>query len=99
MLGERAGGDLAGHPRVAEDVALLEQSREDSEVGAEMVDPERGVDHDHCTSGGASRAWPRPGSLPPRRTRRGALSRSINALSASRISAAWGKCRSLPPLG
>src|SRR5260370_24871415 len=51
---------------------------------AKMVDPDGRIDQDHAEAdrrrGGASR----PGSLPPRRASRRALSRSMRALSASR---------------
>lgn len=55
-------------------------------MGAQVIDPHRGVHQDHfrpdCRRGGVSTS----GSLPPSRAKRRALSRSMSALRASRTS-------------
>ena len=69
-----------------ENLAIIEEARQDRIAVAEMVDPDRAVDQDHAASDRRRGATAASGSEPPRRTRRAALSRSISAFSASRTS-------------
>jgi hypothetical protein len=52
-----------------------------------VIDPHRRIDQNHFLAIRRRRGALRLGSLPPKRASRRAASRSINALSASRISA------------
>jgi hypothetical protein len=83
-IDQSAQRQLPDNERMAAYAALLQQPHQGRVAAAEMVDPDRCVGKDHgsslrrgisCTSG----------SLPPNRARRRALSRSMGALSASRI--------------
>ena len=65
----------------------LEQTCEGLVANPQMIDPNRGIDEDQAGSGRRRGAFARSGSLPPMRASRRALSRSINALSASRMRA------------
>jgi hypothetical protein len=53
-------------------------------AGPQMVDPNRGIDQDHPGIGRRRAGACSPGSLPPKRASRRALSRSIKAFNASR---------------
>src|ERR1039458_4342207 len=88
-MGQVAQGKLSGDPGVSQDGVVVEQIGEDGVSGAQVVDPQRGIDQDH-------RAWLRrlgtpfrAGSVPPSRARRLALSLSTRARSASRTSAVF----------
>lgn len=70
--------------RMRENHSGIEQAGEHLITRAKMIDPNRGVNQDHLEPGRRRGGAPRPGSLPPRRANRRALSRSIRALSASR---------------
>ncbi|MDW5593093.1 hypothetical protein VSS74_02005 [Conexibacter stalactiti] len=85
-VGER---EFADDARVREDGAVVEQAGERVVAVTEEVDPDGGIDEDHCGSLRRRRTSSSAGSLPPRRARRRALSRSISAPSASRTSAVF----------
>jgi hypothetical protein len=90
-LPQSAERQLAGHERVAEDLCPLEQPAKRIVAGAQMVDPDGGIDQDQRERGRRRGIDFRFGSLPPRRAKRRALSRSINALSASRTRADFSR--------
>ena len=68
--------ELADHPRVDQDVAVLQQFGKLGVAGAEVVDPDRGVDEDQPGARRLEISFT-PGSLPASRDSRRALSRSI----------------------
>ena len=84
-LTQVAQSELADNEWMCQRCASFEQLRKGRVTVAEMLDPNRRIDQDHAPAdrrlGGALRS----GSVPPRRAKRRALSRSISALSASRI--------------
>jgi len=67
-----------------ENLPAVEQLPERMIRGPQMVDPDRGINQDHSRASRRRGAAARSGWLPPNRASRRALSRSINALSASR---------------
>src|SRR4051812_20631101 len=67
-----------------EDPARLQQLGQFIVAALEMVDPDRRIDEDHARLGRRRGTGERSGSVPPSRASRRALSRSINALKASR---------------
>jgi hypothetical protein len=69
-----------------EDDAAAKQLGQRSIAVAEVVDPNRGVDEDHWLAARRRGIGVSAGSVPPRRARRRALSRSIRALRPSRTS-------------
>src|SRR3974390_2072693 len=69
---------------MGQDLVVVEESDKGLVAPAEMVDPNRRVNQDHFRAVRRRRGVFRRGSLPPKRAKRRALSRSINALSASR---------------
>ena len=81
-LPQAAEGDLANHKGMSEDETVFEKALERRLLFAEMIDPDRAIDKDHCIAGRRRGAGSRPGSVPPRRARRRALSRSIKACKA-----------------
>lgn len=78
---------LANNERMREDFLRLKQLRQRGIAASEVIHPNRRISQNHFCGirrrGAAfSRRW-----LPPKRAKRRAASRSINALSASRTSA------------
>jgi hypothetical protein len=78
--------ELAGDPWMTEYVASLEHRGKQLVAAAEMIDPDAGVDQDHRAGGRRRGIATRSGCVPPSLARHRALSRSINAVSASRTS-------------
>src|SRR5262249_54597333 len=79
-----AQGDLADDKGVRQNQARIQQRGKRMVAGSQVIDPDGSVDQDHAGDGRRRRGAFRLGSVPPRRASRRALSRSINALSASR---------------
>lgn len=78
---------FASNKWMGENAPLLEEIGQGCIAFAQRVDPDGCIDENHAGSVCRRRTGFRSGSLPPSRASRRALSRSINALSASRISA------------
>jgi hypothetical protein len=81
-------GDFTDDERMDRHATAVQEFDERGVVPAQVVDPDGGVDRDHAPAGAPARAS-RSGSLPPRRARRGALSRFI--LKALKIAVRRGK--------
>lgn len=86
-LTQIADGKLTDHEGMRQDSFVLKETSEGAVSGAQVIDPDGGVDQDHVDSGRRRGATSKLASLPPKRANRRALSRSINALSASRTKA------------
>jgi hypothetical protein len=86
-LPETAESEFTRHEGMPEDPSAIEEPAERRIASPQVVDPDRCVDQDHSGFGRRLGGPDSSGSLPPRRASRRALSRSINALSASRTSA------------
>jgi hypothetical protein len=76
---------FADHEGMHHNLTPLEKIAEGFVAGTQMVDPNGSIDQDHAFSDRRRRTGLRSGSLPPKRAKRRAASRSINAFSASRI--------------
>ncbi len=82
--GER---ELADDERMNQHAFGFQQGRKRRIAGPNVVDPHLSVDKNHAGSDGRRGTDSRSGSVPPRRASRRALSRAINARSASLTSA------------
>jgi len=85
-LPKAAQRQLPNNERMGKNLPLAEWSAKGGIIVTKIIDPDGSIDQDHAGSGrrrGAASLW---GSVPPRRARRTALSRSIRALRASRTS-------------
>ena len=80
---ERTERDFSDNEGMACDFAFRERIHEIDVVPSQVIDPDRSVRKNHASGLGLGAAAA-SGSVPPRRARRLALSRSISALSASR---------------
>jgi hypothetical protein len=88
-LAQHAERELPDDERMREHRSGIEQGREGIVPYAKMIDPNGGIDQNHVRPERLRGAGIRSGSLPPRRASRRALSRSINALRASRTRAGF----------
>jgi hypothetical protein len=86
-LAQRAERDFTDDVRMRQHFAPLEELAEDYIARTKMIDPDRRIDQDHLADGRRRGTSLSRGSLPPSRASRRALSRSINAINASRMSA------------
>ena len=78
---------LSNNKRVDQDSTIFEETNKRLVTHAEVIYPDRRIDQDHAGSGRRRGATFNSGSVPPNSASRRALSRAINALSASRTSA------------
>jgi hypothetical protein len=83
-LAEIAERDLADDKWMDQNLASAEQLSQRLVARSQVIDPDRRIDQSHNAFVRRRRGALRSGSLPPRTAMRRALSRSINALSASR---------------
>ena len=85
-LAEAPGCQAADDKGMDQDPAIVEHIGQDRIAMPEAIDPDRGIEQNQARSDCPGHRG-KSGSLPPRRARRRALSRWINALSASRTKA------------
>jgi hypothetical protein len=86
-----AQGELANHKGMRENGSDIEQAHKDLVRGAQMMHPDGRIDQDHAGFERRLLGVLSAGSVPPKRARRRALSRSIKALSASRTMADFSR--------
>jgi hypothetical protein len=82
-LAKISARQLTDHKRVSQDPTGVQQGNEALIAGTQMIDPDRGIDQDHAEPGRLRGTGFNCPSLPPRRARRRALSRSIKARKPS----------------
>jgi hypothetical protein len=86
---EISAGELAHHERVRQHLRIAQERNQTIVAVAKVIHPYGGVNDDHAARVLRRRAGSSCGSEPPSRAKRRALSRSISAASASRISAGF----------
>jgi hypothetical protein len=83
-LPQIAQRNLARNEGMRKHTAIIQKPGQMRVARPQVIDPHRGIDEDHPSAGLRRGAASSPGSLPPSRARRRALSRSIRAFRPSR---------------
>ena len=86
-LAEISQGQLTNDEWMRQHLPVVEQSRQKRVATSQVVDPNRRVDENHAGAVCRRGTGEIPGSLPPSRASRRAVSRSTNAFSAIRTKA------------